>query len=123
MWPFDKLLYSRVQNLERTVEVLTGANGVLERELERSRNQEQLLLAKIFEFTGLNKTSQGEVGGALIRQEPIKIGNKGIPWPKIKEELEIKAKREYWENKQKQKEQIEKIEKEILSGNNDGEVS
>lgn len=132
MWPFstirelretcvgyindNKLYISKVHDLERTVEVLTGANGVLITELEQTKIREAHLLSKIFDFTGLNKNTKEET--QPVHRDPINIGNGKKPWPAVKEALELESRRKYWEAKGKKEpsqETISKTEEELLS--------
>ena len=119
MWPFDNILRNRIRDLERTVEILTGANGVLTQTLERAIIDKDQLLNKLFEITGLNSSSlpRSESSGTAR----IQVGRKGVTWPQVKENLELKAREEYWAKKEaerfKDKETpIEELEKEILEG-------
>lgn len=112
MWPFDSILFNRVKDLERTIEVLTGANSILTQELERNKLKEELLLEKIFNFTGLNQ--QGRINtGVRKEQQPINIGKKAGLWPQLKENLELKAREEYWAKKSTQ-ESVNSLERKVM---------
>lgn len=128
MWFADKILLDRIKDLERTIEVLTGANGILERELEKSQSSERELKEKIFEFTGLTHTTspiQKE-----INRDPIRL-TKQVSWPNIRNTLEIKARENYWASKKKDQEasdgvteKIDELEKAIhLQTNGDKDAS
>lgn len=127
MWPFDKLLVNKMNDLERTVEVLTGANQVLQRELDDTKIREANLLDKIFNITGVNRYSPNIPTNQS--RDPISIGNRGKPWPQVRHALEVEAKEKYWrEKKEKQEKQdnintnsegvlasdLDKMEKDIL---------
>ena len=118
MWPFDTILRNRIKDLERTVEILTGANGVLTQTLENAIFDKDQLLNKLFEITGLNSSYSPRSSSSGT--ERIQIGKKGIPWPQVKENLELKAREEYWRKKEDVKvvkeTPTEILEKEILEG-------
>lgn len=120
MWPFDLILENRVKDLEKSLELTIGYNTVLRNQLERSENREEQLLQKIFELTGINKSP---VSSPTHTGEAIQLNKIGKSWPKIKENLELKSRQEYWERKQKEKEvqnqnseKIEQLEKEVEVG-------
>lgn len=112
----NKVLSSRVHDLERQVEMMTGANQILTSELDYSKRDNEMLLSKIFDFTGLNNKEKVRIE---IPQQPINIGSGKKSWPAIKENLEIKARADYWEKKKAESENkpndtINELEKEVL---------
>ena len=112
MWPFNSILLDRIKNLERTVEILTGANQVLTEQLNLSQVREANLLDKIFSITGVNRTAP--TSSNKETQAPIRV-SKRVEWPKLKENLELEARKEYWAKKKEQTEVgIEGLEKEVL---------
>ncbi len=119
---FDKILLNRIKDLERTIEVMTGREQVLVKELERSQKREEDLLQKIFNLTGVNSSSNGN-RNEHASVASMKIGGKSSSWPTIRENLELKAREEYWSRKNKEQEiqkdslieDVEKLEKETLS--------
>jgi len=119
MFPFDTILTNRIHDLERTVEIITGANSVLTNELERSKFNEANLLEKIFNLTGVNNIQRNDTKPAEIRQ-PIKFGKKSTSWPQLKDNLELKAREEYWSNKKKEASsdhsdsELSKLEKDVI---------
>jgi len=119
MWPFDTVLTNRIHDLERTVEIITGANSVLTTELERSKFNEANLLEKIFNLTGVNNVRSNTTKPAETRQ-PISFGKKSTSWPQLKENLELKAREEYWNNKKKEASsekgstELDSLEKDVI---------
>ena len=119
IWPFNLLaenmiLKSRVHDLERSVEIMTGENQVLRQELERAKQKEDYYLDKIFDFVGLNAKTETKI--RIENPQMFSLGKRSN-WGQIKTKLEadahdkakeIKEKEEYWRN------QISKTEKEIL---------
>ena len=119
MWPFDTVLTNRIIDLERTVEIITGANSVLTTELERSKFNEANLLEKIFNLTGVNNVQRNDTKSTEARQ-PIHFGKKSTSWPQLKENLELKAREEYWNNKKKEASsekgstELDSLEKDVI---------
>jgi hypothetical protein len=117
MWPFDKILVARVKEQDKTIESLIGKNEILERELERAQTEKAIYLEKIFNITGVNKVINTEQTKPV--RTPITIGNRQVPWGKIRENLEIQAREEYWNNKKskdtkKDATDIDILEKDVL---------
>src|SRR5437016_4187677 len=106
MWPFDKLkqleIYrkeleitqNRIHDLERTVEIITGQNQILTQQLEHFQASEASLLDKIFTYTGIIKENRTQSMNEI--RTPINI-NRKVEWPKVKQDLELKARQAYWE--------------------------
>jgi len=108
VWPFDKILEARIRELERTIEIVTGANNILERELGRSQSQETFLLTRLLEIGGLApKTPFADPG--FSRQRPVAMGGKTANWRDLQQNLEMKAREEYWEQRKKEQEAKEKV--------------
>ena len=104
---------ARIRDLERSLEIITGANSILVQQLEKSQMNEEKLREKIFEMTGISRgTAKPQTSAASLN--PINMG-KRIEWAKLKEDLETKARSEYWEEKKRKAEEIDKLEKEVLS--------
>ena len=120
MWPFNSILLNRIKDLERNNESLIGANQVLSAQLEKAEQREATLQAKLFEVSGI--TERVRVGTAEVKQsQPIKLHQKTSNWNGIKESLEAKTKREYWEGKKRESESkdkvnviVDELEKEVL---------
>lgn len=119
MWPFDKILIKRIRDLERSLEIMTGANEVLSRELDRAQTNEADLLDKIFTITGVNRVTPPRPTEGP--QDKVRIGGRSTSWPHLRENLETKAREEYWEKKKTQvestpeeKAKLDKLEKEAL---------
>jgi predicted RNase H-like nuclease (RuvC/YqgF family) len=88
---------NRIKDLERTIEQFQGTNSILERELEKAQIQEQNLLNKIFELTGVNKKENIRVEIPSNKTDFINLARKGANWQTVREQLEKKT---YWEAKQ-----------------------
>src|SRR3972149_6103450 len=97
MWPFDYIKTIRIHDLERTIEILTGANQILTQQLENAQFNEKYLQNKIFDITGVN--SQSIPSSSQNRKEPISVGKNIRSWSKTKQDLELKAREEYWNKK------------------------
>ena len=99
MWPFDKILEARIKELERTVEIVSGANSVLERELGRAQSQETFLMTRLLEIGGLApRTLQNNYSGP---KAPIQMQGKVAGWSQMRQNLEDNSRREYWEKKKR----------------------
>lgn len=114
MWLFDRILVNRIRDLERTVEILTGANSVLSQELEKAQHNEAHLLEKIFNITGVNRFSNNGHQEQTKSSDPIRLTNRPKSWPELRQNLETQSKIQYWENKKAQ-EAIDKKEKRVAS--------
>lgn len=111
----NRMLQDRIKDLERTVEVITGANNVLTVELKEAKDREAKLLDKIFEVTGLNHRNQTVRD---VPRNPIPLTKRNESWPQMRENLETQAKKEYWEKKKASQSQdqgaLDILEKEVM---------
>lgn len=127
MWPFDKILLSRIHDLERTIEMVNGANCVLEKELNDSKLREANLLDKIFNITGVNRISNnGHQKDETKSTDPIRLTNRSRSWPEVRQSLETQSRAKYWEDKKEREEiksrkssspeQIDQLEQDVIGG-------
>lgn len=105
---------ARIRDLERTIEIMTGANSVLSQQLEKAQLNEERLKEKIFEITGVSHSPKTPVQTSTASLKPINIDRR-VEWAKLKDDLETKTRMEYWEEKKRKAEELDKLEKEILA--------
>lgn len=124
MFSTYKTLQNRIRELELLNETLLGKNYILERELDKAQNDALEFRMKLFEVIGLGpmKPLAPEIQGPKIQRDPIQVGNRKTPsWPQVRETLEVQARREYWEKKNKKPEdknlegELDKLEKEVFN--------
>jgi transposase len=101
-----RTLEARIRDLEQTAEALLGSNAVLERELEKAQFGRDKLLDKLFQVTGIGDT-QGKAPPSMPKEFQT-LARAAVPWPKVKESLELEARKKYWENKKGEQEELEK---------------
>jgi len=106
----NKTLRNRIHDLERTIEILTGTNNILERELGESKGKEERLLEKVFQVAGISDKKSQDIKVPPSPDNFISMGRKGLPWAKAREVLETKALENYWEAKKAAEESKGKVE-------------
>ena len=102
-----RLLQDKIDDLNRHTETLQGASYVLERELNKAQMQEQNLLNKIFQLTGLVEQKREVIGTAKTDLSSIAQPSS---WSQVKRSLEQTAQEKYWIKKKQEQEAQEKAE-------------
>jgi hypothetical protein len=95
------ILIQRIKDLEKSLETVLGANGVLQDQLSKSEAKEVLLLQKVFQIAGIGEQKAPAERSAST--EPINFmaaAKKGSNWASIKEKLESSSRTAYWEERQ-----------------------
>lgn len=108
-------LINRIRELERNAEILTGANQVLREQLDLARVNENKFFEKLLDVLGVNHPINRNL--QPVPQSPINVGKQVKTWPKVREDLETKARLEYWEKKREsQDKEIKNLEEEMNIG-------
>lgn len=112
-------LRSRIAELNRLVESYIGANQVLTEQLEKAEHREKVLQENLFRISGITENIKEAKNPG--QHQPIKMHQKSSNWGGIRESLEAKAHREYWEKKAQESEatgkvidNIDVLEKEVM---------